>query len=160
VSIYGRLVLDLGCNIGGMIAQYLKLCARWCHGWDRDFLTPHTEKLLLALGCTRFTTTGGDIDQDKDLEADLPQFLHSALDGCVISFLAVRGHLGWLKALGRIPWSFIIYEAHEGESKADFDRHIKEFNGLVGVRVAAQTTYIDCDIDERLVAILMRTTNL
>lgn len=159
VSIEGRLVLDVGCNIGGMMAQYLKLGARWCHGWDRDFLTPHTEKLLLALGCTRFTTTGGDIDQNKDLEADLPPFLRSSLDGCVISFLAVRGHLGWLKALGRIPWSFLIYEAHEGESRPDFDRHIKELCSLVGVRIAAATTYMDGDSDERLVAILMRITN-
>ena len=77
----------------------------------------------------------------------------------MISFLAVRGHLGWLKALGRIPWSFLVYEAHEGESRADFDRHIKELGGLVGVRVAAATTYMDGDSDERLVAILMRTTN-
>jgi hypothetical protein len=159
VSMEGRLVLDVGCNIGGMMAQYLRLGARWCHGWDRDCVTPHTEKLLLALGCTRFTTTGNDIDQDKDLEADVPPFLRPSLDGCVISYLAVRGHVGWLNALGKIPWSFLIYEAHEGESRADFDKHIKELCHLVGVRVAAATTYMDGDSDERLVAILMRTAN-
>jgi hypothetical protein len=158
-SLSGRLVLDVGCNIGGMMAQYLKLGARWCHGWDRAGLTPHTEKLLLALGCTRFSTTGGDIDQDRDLEADLQHFLRPSLDGCVISYLAVRGHLGWLNALGKIPWSFLVYEAHEGESRADFDRHVNELRNLVGVRVAATTTYMDGDSDERLVAILMRATN-
>lgn len=158
VSMEGRLVLDVGCNIGGMMAQYLKLGARWCHGWDRDYVTPHTEKLLLALGCTRFSMTGGDIDRDTDL-TNLPKFLRPSLNGCVISFLAVRGHLGWLSALGKIPWSFLIYEAHEGESRADFDTHIEELSNLVGVRVAASTTYTDGDSDERLVAILMRTTN-
>ena len=159
VSVEGRLVLDVGCNIGGMMAQYLKLGARWCHGWDRAGLTPHTEKLLFALGCTRFSTTGTDIDRDRDLAADLPPFLRASLDGCVISYLAVRGHLGWLNALGTIPWSFLIYEAHEGEGKASFDKHVDELLKLTGVRVAASTTYMDGDSDERLVAILTRTTN-
>jgi hypothetical protein len=157
VSMERRLVLDVGCNIGGMMAQYLKLGARWCHGWDRDYLTPHTEKLVLALGCTRFSMTGGDIDRDTDL-TNLPDFLRPSLDGCVISYLAVRGHVGWLNALGKIPWSFLIYEAHEGESRADFDRHLRELSEIVGIRVAAATTYTDGDSDERLVAILMRTT--
>lgn len=156
VSLQGRMVLDVGCNIGGMMAQYLKLGARWCNGWDRDYVTPHTEKLLLAIGCTRVSTSGGDIDENKNLESELPEFLRPALDGCVISYLAVRAHLGWLKALARIPWSFIIYEAHEGESQADFDRHMDEFRSLVGFRVAAATTYVDGDSDERIVAILVR----
>ena len=156
VSLKGRMVLDVGCNIGGMMAQYLKLGARWCHGWDRDYMTPHTEELLLALGCTRFSTWGGDIDQKKNLEADLPDFLRPALNGCVISFLAVRGHVGWLKALGRIPWWFLIYEAHEGESQVDFDKHMDDFRKLVNFRVAASATYIDGDSDERIVAILVR----
>ena len=157
VSIEGRLVLDVGCNVGGMMAQYLKLGARWCHGWDRDFVTPHTEKLLLALGCTRFTTSGGDINRDKNLEADLPRFQGASLDGCVISYLAVRGHLGWLDALGEIPWSFLIYEGHEDERKADFDRHMNELRNFVAFRVAASTTSADGDSDERIVAILVRT---
>jgi hypothetical protein len=157
VSIAGRLVLDVGCNIGGMMAQYLKLGARWCHGWDRDFVTPHTEKLLLALGCTRFSTSGGDINRDKDIESDLPHFLRPLLDGCVISYLAVRGHLGWLEALAKIPWSLLIYEGHEDESKADFDKHMNELRNLVTFRVTAATTSADGDSDERMVAILVRT---
>jgi len=156
-SIAGRLVLDVGCNIGGMMAQYLKLGARWCHGWDRDFVTPHTERLLLALGCTRFSTSGGEINRDKDLESDLPHFLRPSLDGCVISYLAVRGHLGWLDALGRIPWSILIYEGHEDESKADFDKHMNELRKLVAFRVLAQTITVDGDSDERWVAILVRS---
>jgi len=58
--------------------------------------------------------------------------------------------------LGKIPWSFLIYEAHEGESRTVFDKHMEELCELVGVRVAAATTYTDGDSDERLVAILVR----
>jgi hypothetical protein len=156
VSVSNRLVLDIGCNIGMMMGQYLKLGASWCHGWDRVHLTPHTEKLLLALGCTRFSTTGVDIDISQLLEDDLPPFLKDHLHGCVISYLAVRGHLGWLDALARIPWQFLIYEGHEGETREDFEQYIKEFSAAARFKVASVTFYVDGDSDERTLAILLR----
>src|SRR6185503_2526825 len=61
VSVAERLVLDVGCNIGMMMSEYLRLGAKWCHGWDRATTVPHTGRMLLALGCTRFSTTGTDI---------------------------------------------------------------------------------------------------
>lgn len=106
VSVNDRLVLDVGCNIGMMMSEYLKLGAKWCHGWDRAFTTPHTEKLLLALGCTRFSTTGSDLARSRELATDLPPHVAASIDGCVISYLAVRGHLDWLDSLKQIPWSF------------------------------------------------------
>jgi hypothetical protein len=156
VSVRGRMVLDVGCNIGMMMAQYLKLGAKWCHGWDRDYLVPHTERLLHALGCTRFSTTGGDIDIAQPMEEEVPEFLRDALRGCVISYLAVRAHLGWLEALGRIPWSFLIYEGHEYESNADFENDMAALREMVGFRVAGVSTYKDGDSDERIVAVLVR----
>lgn len=156
VSVKGRLVLDVGCNIGMMMAQYLKLGAKWCHGWDRAYLVPHTEQLLRALGCTRFSTTGGDIDRAQPMESDVPEFLRAALDGCVISYLAVRGHLGWLDALGRIPWSFLIYEGHEWETTRDFENDMASLKAMTGFHVAGMSTYKDGDSDERFVAVLVR----
>jgi hypothetical protein len=155
LSLENRMVLDVGCNIGGMMGQYLKLGARWCHGWDRDYVTPHTEKLLRALGCTRFSTTGGDINQETDL-TQVPEFARDLLEGCVISYLAVRGHLGWLKALGRIPWSFMIYEGHEDETASDFEEHLNGLRKLADFRSAAIGNYADGDSDQRFVAILQR----
>jgi hypothetical protein len=156
VSVADRLVLDVGCNIGMMMAQYLKLGAAWCHGWDRAYLVPHTERLLSALGCTRFSTTGGDIEREQRLDAEVPEFQRDALNGCVVSYLAVRGHLGWLDALGRLPWSFMIYEGHEEETSSDFADHMASLKEMTSFRVAAQSTYKDGDSDERLVAVLVR----
>lgn len=156
VSVEGRLVLDVGCNIGMMMAQYLKLGARWCHGWDRAYVTPHTERMLHALGCTRVTTTGGDITDAQPLDTDLPGFLQGALEGCVISYLAVRGHLGWLDALSRVPWSLLIYEGHEGETQSDFEKYVADLKERVDFRVGGVRTYKDGDSDERTVAILIR----
>lgn len=159
VSVEDRLVLDVGCNIGMMIGQYLKMGARWCHGWDRAHVTPHTERLLLALGCTRFSTTGGDIHSAQPMEDDLPAFLRPALEGCAVSYLAVRGHLGWLEALARLPWSFLIYEGHEGETREDFDRHMAELRALTDFRVGGSSFYTDGDSDQRPVAVLVRNVN-
>jgi hypothetical protein len=156
VSVNERVVFDVGCNIGMMMALYLKMGARWTHGWDRSRVTPHTEKLLLALGCTRFSTTGTDITESYDLIKDIPSFLASGLEGCVISYLAVRAHVGWLKALERIPWSFLVYEGHENETRENFEKYIKDFKQMVAVDVTAVEDYVDGDSDSRTIAILRR----
>ena len=156
VSIKDRVVFDVGCNIGMMMALYLKMGARWAHGWDRPHVVPHTERLLLALGCTRFSTTGTDITESYELTKHIPPFLAKQLEGCVVSYLAVRAHLGWLKALERLPWSFLVYEGHEGETRGDFESYIRDFNQMVAVDVAAVDEYLDGDSDTRTMAILRR----
>jgi len=156
VSVERRLVLDFGCNIGMMMGQYLRLGARWAHGWDRPYVTPHTEKLLLSLGCTRFSTSGADITPAYDLVPDIPSFLRSGLDGCAVSYLAIRGHIGWLKSLDNIPWGFLIYEGHEGETREDFERFLHEFRKTNRFEIGAQAEYEDGDSEPRTLAILRK----
>jgi hypothetical protein len=157
VSVAERVVLDVGCNIGMMMSQYLKLGAKWCHGWDRATTTPHTERMLLALGCTRFSTTGADITKSRVLADDLPAHVAASLEGCVISYLAVRGHLEWLDSLKQIPWSVMIYEGHEGETSQDFESYLAELKGLTNFELGPTSTYVDGDSEQRTVAILLRS---
>jgi len=157
VSVAERVVLDVGCNIGMMMSQYLRLGAKWCHGWDRATTTPHTERMLLALGCTRFSTTGTDIAKSRVLTDDLPPHVAASLEGCVISYLAVHGHLDWLDSLKQIPWSFMIYEGHEGETSKDFEAYLMELKRLTNFEVGPISTYVDGDSEERTVAILLKT---
>lgn len=156
VTVQDRLVLDVGCNIGMMMAQYLHLGALWCQGWDRPSVVPHTEKLLQALGCTRFSTTGSDITKSRMIENDVEPFLRPYLHGCAISYLAVRGHIGWLESLAHLPWAFLIYEGHEGETTEQFAEYINELNEMIPIRVAAQDQYSDGDSEPRTVAILVK----
>ena len=156
VSVADRLVLDVGCNVGMMMGQYLKLGALWCHGWDQEVVVPHTERLLLALGCTRFATSGGVISKSLRLQDALAPHVKAHLDGCVISYLAIRGHIDWLDALAEIPWAFMIYEGHEGESTKQSLQYLEAFNQRVPFRIAAQGEYADGDSDPRTVAILIR----
>jgi hypothetical protein len=156
VSVKERVVLDVGCNIGMMMGEYLNLGAKWCHGWDRASTTPHTERMLLALGCTRFSTTGADITSSKSLRDDLPKHVAALLEGCVVSYLAIRGHLNWLEDLKQIPWSFMIYEGHEGETFEEFESHLEELRRLTNFELGPTSTYVDGDSEERTVAILIR----
>ena len=156
VSVENRLVLDVGCNIGMMMAQYLKLGALWSHGWDQEVVVPHTQRLLYALGCTRFSTSGGVLSKSVRLQDDLAPHVKLHLEGCAISYLAVRGHIDWLDALGEIPWAFMIYEGHEGETREQSHQYLDEFNKTVPFRVAAQGEYADGDSEPRIVAILIR----
>lgn len=158
VSIKGKLVLDVGCNIGMMMSEYLRMGAQWTHGWDRTHVVNHTERLLLALGCTRLSVSGADITDSYDLTKDIPEFLAPALEGCVMSYLAVRGHIGWIQSLHNIPWSALIYEGHEGETRHDFEMYVREFNKTNNIEVAAVDDYIDGDSDRRTIAILRRRT--
>lgn len=156
VSVENRLVLDIGCNIGMMMAQYLKQGALWCHGWDQEVVVPHTEKLLYALGCTRFSTTGGVITKSIDLKGGLGGHLKPHLNGCVISYLAIRGHIDWLDALKEIPWAFMIYEGHEGETTEQSLRYLEELKKVVPFRIGARSEYADGDSESRTVAILIK----
>jgi hypothetical protein len=147
VSVQDKLVLDVGCNLGLLMSQYLKLGAFWCHGWDFPTVVAHTETMLGALGCTRFSSSGAQIDRALPVRENLPEFLRPKLDGCVISYVAIRRHIGWLDALGDIPWSFMIYEGHKPDSEADFSRHIQEISELAGCTAA--TTAWDCEKGSR-----------
>jgi hypothetical protein len=139
-----------------MMSEYLRMGARWTHGWDRPHVVVHTEKLLLALGCTRFSTSGADISESYDLRNDIPDFLIPGLEGCVVSYLAIRGHISWLKSLHTIPWSIMLYEGHESETRDDFDRYIRELNQDSKFEVAAVDDYVDGDSDRRTLAVLRR----
>lgn len=152
----GRLVLDVGCNIGMMLGQYLRMGAAWAHGWDFEAVTKHTERLLLALGCTRFSLTSGPIVQAQALTTDVPKHARYLLDGCVISYLAIRGHVGWLEELGKLKWSFMVYEGHEGESEADFDAHFAALSKLCHCEIVERTTYQDGDCIDRPLALVRR----
>ena len=154
VSVQGKVVLDIGCNIGMAMAEYMKRGAKWCHGWDRQIIAKHAVGLLPALGCTRFSLTGGELHKAQSLENDVAEFIRNDLDGCVISYLAVRLHVGWLDSLKTIKWSYMIYEEHQGD---DFESDMNEFSKLVDFEILEATQYSDGLSGERTVAILKRS---
>lgn len=154
-TLAGSTVLDVGCNLGMIIASYLRLGAAWCHGWDLPSVTPFTERLLLGVGCTRFSLSGAALSANYPLRRDVPEFVLTGRP-VIVSYLAVRGHLGWLAELGTLPWSTLIYEGHEHEGRAATMEHLEQFCALTSARVAEIATYRDGDSEPRELAILTR----
>ena len=67
----------------------------------------------------------------------------------MISYLAVHGHLDWLDSLKLIPWSFMIYEGHEGESSSEFESCMAELRSMTSFELGPTSTYVDGDSEER-----------
>jgi hypothetical protein len=155
VSVKDRVVLDVGCQTGLLMAQYLRFGARWCHGWGQSSVIPHTERLLLALGCTRFSMTAKDRTQLPSLPDDLPSFLEPAIDDCVISYQAARERFSCLQAVMSSPWSFIIYEGKRGETRQDLQERVEQLNALTALKVGAIAEYTAGDLGPRTAAVLI-----
>lgn len=155
-SVEGRVVIDVGCNIGGMMSQYLAMGARWAHGFDRAHVSGWTERVLLGLGCTRFSVSGLDLDEDVDLLGNLPHPVVNLLHGAVISYLAIRGHVGWIRNLTQIPWRVMLYEGHEDEDIQATKAALAQLDAMTPIDVLEVKVQRDGDSAPRVIAIVRR----
>ena len=152
-----KVIFDIGCNMGLMGAEYLRRQAAWLHGWDLPEMVSATERVLLAIGCTRFSLTPARLSKTTDLTRDLPPHLKAiAPERGLVNYLAIRGHVGWLDALGRLPWKYMLYEGHQDDT--GLDGYIQQLAQIVPVKVAAAERVCDAHSRPRDVAIIERLT--
>ncbi|MFN7662610.1 MAG: hypothetical protein ACK5PQ_02665 [Alphaproteobacteria bacterium] len=153
-SLESKLILDVGCNIGIMSALCLKEKAFWIHGFDLPKVITKTEKILLTIGCTRFSLSGLHLAPNAPLSSLLPSFLKNKLEGCVVLYLSIRGHIGWLNELATIPWEFMVYEGHENENQDMSLDYIKQLQKLKNCKIVAQDWIKDGNSQARYIAII------
>lgn len=149
-----KVILDIGCNLGITSAHYLKHGAKWVHGWDFEKVIEHAERILLGVGCTRFSLTGKILSAHSNIREDIPHFLKGR--EVVISYLSIRKHIGWIKDLENIRWKYMIYEGHQEETEKDTIRYFKELNDITKTKVLAQSTIRDSNSSDRIIAVLER----
>ncbi len=138
LSLANKVVFDIGCNLGLMGAEYLHRGARWIHGWDMPEVIQASSKVLLSIGCTRFSLTGGKLSEDARLFEQLPLHLQSVEhDDVFLSYLAIRGHVGWLPSLKHLPWNYMLYEGHQEDG--DIEGDIAQLNEMISVRLLAKS---------------------
>jgi hypothetical protein len=155
VSVEGKAVFDVGCNLGLMGAEYLRRGSRWLHGWDHPNVVESARKVLLSIGCTRFSLTGGALSPQTDLAAGLPEHLKAiGTDDAILSYLAVRGHVGWLPGLAKLPWRYMLYEGHQEDG--ELETYVAELNAQIPVRLLTADRVSDGVSAPRDIALIER----
>ncbi len=158
ISIEGKTVFDVGCNLGLMGAEYLRRGVRWMHGWDRPEVAEAAHKVLLSVGCTRFSLTGGMLEQNTDLFAQIPDHLKAVdNDSAILSYLSVRDHLGWLHGLAALPWRYMLYEGHQDDHQ--IETYIADLNARIPVRLLTTDRVSDGVVGTHDIALIERLPN-
>ncbi|WP_126465089.1 hypothetical protein [Candidatus Terasakiella magnetica] len=156
-SLENRNVIDIGCNMGLAGAHYLRAGAHWVHGLDFEKVADQAEKVMSAIGCTRFSTTKGEMSAQTSLRQVIEQNLHLDKQDNVISYLSIRGHIDWIEELKDIPWATMLYEGHQAEGIEENHAFISHLNDIVPVTIKAETVAQDGSSEERYLAVLHRT---
>ncbi|MCH9680056.1 MAG: hypothetical protein K0V04_01380 [Deltaproteobacteria bacterium] len=113
VTLRDRVVMDVCCNAGMMMAGALQRGAQWALGWDLPAVASAARELLPLLGAGRSTVTGGSIDDSVRFIDNVPPWL-DAQDG-VCLFLAAWHHVGFPPGIADLPWEWLVYEGREHE---------------------------------------------
>jgi hypothetical protein len=157
VNVEDRLVLDVGCNAGMMMAAALRDGAAWTLGWDMPLVASRARELLLAMGCTRFDVFGRQLATDYSLTDDLPQHLAPRVEGSLVLYLAIRHHIGFLDELASMPWKALVYEGGETEDVSTLASTFTELQAKTKFEVVAAENFRDGEGAPRPLAVLLRT---
>lgn len=150
-----RIVYDIGCNTGLMLYNALSAGALWGMGWDLPEVTESAEKLLLALGATRFDLFGGRLTEDTDFISHVPERFKTRKDG-ILLFLAVSDHIGFPQGLSELPWEYMFYEGHANQDYNMSLERLQHISWLKKVEIISFRTFADGDTPKRVVILLRR----
>src|SRR5262249_39912949 len=123
ISVRDRLVIEVGSKAGGMLAHCLKLGAAWCHGYEEQEHAACSERLLLALGFTRFSISALQSGMRGSVDGCVPAFLKPMLDGSILLISGDYASKSLPEALHSIPWSFLVLEYEHGGPEALLGNH-------------------------------------
>jgi hypothetical protein len=156
IPVDGRVVLDVGCNAGMMLAAALAGGASWGLGWDRPNVTGRATEVLRALGYTRFDLFAGEMGPSYPLRADIPSHLEDHMEDAVVFYLAIRHHIGFLHDLGSLPWHTMVYEGGETETTETLESTFDELRERADVEILVAEDFRDGEGRPRPLAVLRR----
>ena len=112
IELHGRLVLDLACQLGFMLAGALESGARWAVGWADGSSFRTVERLQCLWGNTRVTVRPAPVEPSHVLFDDIPGELQGNLAEAVVLHAPTR-HSGTdvhLPELGALPWKVLVHD--------------------------------------------------
>lgn len=152
-----RVVLDICCNAGMMLAQALSKGALWGLGWDLPEVIERAETIQTLLGNTRMSLIGTELEESYPLGNDIPGWLAKRLDAAVVFYLAAWRHVGFMKALTDIPWKALVFEGHQNDSEREVQRIIKLAEKDWSCKASVTTYVVDGDSRPRPVVLFLRS---
>lgn len=152
-----RVVFDVGCNAGMMLAHALAAGASWGVGWDRPPVAEAAERVQCAMGNTRTTFIGADLHEAYPLSQDIPEWLSRRADDSILLYLAVWRHLGLLHDLANVPWTVLLFEGHQNETPEVSEQVFRQIEQRWGCRRVAVSEMSDGDSDTRPLALFRRS---
>lgn len=153
----GKLVLDIGCNIGMILAKGLAEGAWWGVGFDKPEIIKHTRKILSLLGFSRVDLYGVMLDEKTILNKYIPEWIEtSKIKNSLIFYLAVHKHIGFISDLYSMPWKALIYEGHQNETLEETSKHLEDFSSKAKANVKVCQMYKDATTTPRPIALLIR----
>ncbi len=153
LTLYKKVVFDIGCNIGMIIGKCLNSGAFWCVGWDRSNLISHTDRILSLLGYGRYNLYGADLDQNYQFHRDVPNHLENMVDDAFLFFLSMRAHIGFPRNLLKMPWRYMVYEDHQNEER-NMDKYLAEIKKIIKIKVLGHSSITDADSFRRPLVLL------
>ena len=107
------------------------------------------------MGMTRFDLFAKDIDSQSEFASQVPSHAVER-NGSILFFLAMHKHIGFPDRVNDLPFEFMLYEGHEGESLTDTEGFLKEIQEKWNLENCGITAYHDGDSRERFAAVLRR----
>lgn len=156
VEVQDRLVLDVCCNSGIMLAHALSDGAAWGLGWDLPNVVPHSRKVMQLLGASSSTLIPTELSPEYKISESIPSWLKPKVEGSVLFYLAAIQHVGVIRDLANVAWSTVFFEDHEGITKQEAEDNLKQLENAWNCRVAWRGKIADGDCGSRSVAILKR----
>ena len=156
VCLDGRVVFDVCCNCGMLLAQALANGAAWGVGWDLPAVVSQAEKIMAAVGASRASLIPANLSPTYKLAETLPNWLRPKMEDSVVFYLAAIEHVGVIRDLGKLPWKALMFEGHQGETKEQVASNLSEMQTTWNCHVAFQGKLSDGDCGTRAFALLLR----
>jgi len=156
VKVNGKVVLDVCCNTGVMLAHAIGDGAAWGIGWDLPNVVPHSRKLMQILGAACSTLIPTHLSPEYNISESIPKWLKPKTDGSILFYLAAIQHVGIIQDLANIPWKTVFFEDHEGITNDEADSNLRQLQEAWGCQLLWQGKISDGDCGSRSVAILQR----
>ncbi|MCC6176358.1 MAG: hypothetical protein IT305_13715 [Chloroflexi bacterium] len=120
ITLDGRVLFDVGCGNGTLLANALAAGARYGMGWDRRVAA--AEAIQCMSGNTRTSFVATRPDEAQRFADDVPACLRRSAEGAVLIYRTDQPGFPVPRDLSDIPWTAVLVERRAGDTPADYAR--------------------------------------